>query len=761
MMNDYLIIKGCRQHNLKGISLKIPKHCIVAFMGVSGSGKTSLAFDTIYAEGQRRFLEYLSPNARRLIKQMPKPEVDFIEGLSPTLAVSQTHRSLTAKTTLALHTDLFDFLAIIFAHVGEQHSPATGKKLTRFTRQEIVERVLKSYPEGTRLQLISPVRLETEPLGHAVERLQKLGFLRLRFGGEEFEVGQKIPEGKGTLEVVIDRLQLQEGVRERLAASITTALDLSRGVLMIQEGREGPVRYFTEVYLCPDSGLSFGPLRPRDFRTLSPEVLSCLVEGRNVAQLCALSVDELLKEVREWHWRGRALKIAEELLPEVISRLEFLQEVGLGYLELDRCGDTLSEGEAQRVQLAAQVGAKLSGILYVLDEPSRGLHRQDIYHLGEVIRKLKDLGNSVLIVEHDHFLLQLADHLVEIGPGSGVHGGKITFEGTPAELFAKGEKQLSVPKRRRKTSEYLEVRNVTLHNLQQFSCRIPLGLLVGLYGVSGSGKSTLLLEVLAKQQIWSERLVVVEQSAAGISPRSFPATFVGIMTPLRELFAKTKLARARGYTLARFSPNVRGGRCEACQGLGYNRINMEFMPDLFDTCEVCQGKRFNEETLQVTWEGLSIADVLELSAEAAANQFEVIPAIGRPLQLMKELGLEYLTLGQVFNTLSGGEIQRLKLVADLAHPKLQSTLYLMDEPCAGLHINDVAKLVKVLQRLVDQGHSVVAVEHSLDFATQCDWILELGPGGGPNGGKLVFEGTPEQLKKAKTATGCALPRAGY
>lgn len=752
-MTDSLVIKGCRQHNLKDISLKIPKHCIVAFTGVSGSGKTSLAFDTIYAEGQRRFLEYLSPNARRLIRQMPKPEVDLIEGLSPTLAVSQTHRSLTSKSTLAMHTDLFDFLALIYAHIGEQHSPATGKRLTRYTRQEIVDKLLKTYPEGSRLQLLAPMRLGTESVAQAVGRLQKLGFLRLRLGGVEFEVGQHIPEGTGALEVVIDRLQMQEGIRERLTASITTALDLSRGILMVQEGREGAVQYFTEIYLCPDSGLNFVPLRPRDFRSLSPEVLSCLIEQRNIAQLCALSVEALLQVVKGWHWQGRALKVAEEILPEVISRLEFLIQVGLGYLELDRTGETLSEGEAQRVQLAAQIGAKLSGILYVLDEPSRGLHRQDIHHLGGVIRKLKDLGNSVLIVEHDHYLLQLADHLVEIGPGSGIHGGKITFEGQPKMFFNQGEKYLSAPKRRRKATEFLDVRHVTLHNLQDFSCRIPLGLLVGLYGVSGSGKSTLLLDVLAKQQLWSERLVVVEQGAAGISPRSFPATFVGVMTPLRELFAKTKLARARGYGAARFSPNVRGGRCEVCQGLGYNRINMEFMPDLFDTCEICQGKRFNEETLQITWEGLSIADVLALSSEAAAKQFEMIPAIGRPLQLMKELGLDYLTLGQVFNTLSGGEIQRLKLVADLAHQKLQPTLYLMDEPCAGLHINDIAKLAKVLQRLVGQGHSVIAVEHNLDFLTQCDWVLELGPGGGPKGGNLVFEGTPEQLRKAQTPTG--------
>ena len=675
-MSDELVIKGCRQHNLKNISLKLPKHCIVAFTGVSGSGKSSLAFDTIYAEGQRRFLEYLSPNARRLIKQMPKPEVDLIEGLSPTLAVSQTHRSLSANATLAMHTDLFDFLALIFAHVGEQHSPATGKKLFRFTRQEIVDRLLKTYSEGTKIQLLAPLRLGTESAAQVVERLQKLGFLRLRRDGVEFEVGQNIPEGKGPLEVVVDRLQMQEGIRERLAASVTTALDLSRGILMIQEGKEGPIRYFTEVYLCPDSGLSFVPLRPRDFRVLSAEVLACLIEGRNIAQLCAMRVDELLALVKSWRWQGRASKIAEEIVPEAISRLEFLQEVGLGYLELDRAGDTLSEGEAQRVQLAAQIGAKLSGILYVLDEPSRGLHRQDVEHLGRVIRKLKALGNTVLIVEHETALLELADHLVEIGPGSGIHGGEITFEGKPQALLEKQDKRLPPPKRRPQPTEFLEVRDVTLHNLQHFSCRIPLGQLVGLYGVSGSGKSTLLLDILAKQNPGAlaqsnrstycctdpKRMVVVEQAAAGVSPRSFPATYIGVMTPLRQLFAKTKLARARGYTASRFSPNTHGGRCEACQGLGFNRINMEFMPDLLVPCEICQGKRFNEETLQVTWEGLSIADVLNLSAEEAAKQFELIPHIGPPLQLMKELGLDYLTLGQVFNTLSGGEIQRLKLV---------------------------------------------------------------------------------------------------
>jgi len=924
--NLWIRLRGCRQNNLKDLSLTLPKHQIIAITGVSGSGKSSLAFDTIFAEGQRRYLEYLSTEARRSIKQMPKPDVDFIEGLSPTLAIGQHRTSLSSRSTVATHTDIYDFLSILYANIGEQHSPITGKRLVRHTRQQMVEAIINDYPSNTRVQLIAPISLAHESLINTVNRLQKMGFIRILVDSVEIDPENIAASDSNQCEVIVDRLEIKDGIRDRLSASIDTALDLSNGILIVQEGRNGPRRHYTEVYLCPETGLSFAPLEPADFNfnsargvcqycqgqggvhkafiekfkwdkatplstqifslldffprkqaalyrnvweafcakrniadtilplevpqdilqevlfgaesnlvitttvaskkkkittrwkgllsiidedlidkgskssfascsfvdwqeckhcrgaRLKSESLSCLIADKNIYHLHQMSIDKLLEEVTSWQFTDTNQRIANEILPEIVSRLEFLQEVGLGYLQLDRQAPTLSEGEKGRVQLASQIGAKLSGILYVLDEPSMGLHVQDIAHLSKVINALRQLENTVIIVEHSKILLQQANHLIELGPGSGIHGGQITFQGnydaivdsdnTVSGRWLSGKEALPTPKALRRSGSTLQVGPVTCHNLRDFSVEIPLGVIVGLCGVSGSGKSTLAIDVLAKHlqdtlrycrpssllNGWEalRRLVIIGQQQAGISSRSIPATYIGVMTDIRKLLAQTKLARARGYTASRFVLNKKGGRCEACQGLGTFHVNMQFMPDLLIPCDLCHGKRFNYETLQVTWENASIADILEMSVEDACSFFRNIPQIHEKLVLMEELGLEYLTLGQHFSTLSGGEIQRLKLVANLTHKHNEQTFYIMDEPSAGLHFQDVKKLAKILHRLADAGHSIIMVEHNLDLLQQADHLIELGPGGGPAGGQLIFEGTPKQLVKAKTPTGITI-----
>jgi excinuclease ABC subunit A len=922
--SSWIYLKGCRQHNLKNLSLSLPKHAITVLTGVSGSGKSSLAFDTLFAEGQRRYLEYLSSQVRTWIKQMAKPEIDLIEGLSPTLAVGQGRYELFPRGTVATYTDIYDFLALLYATVGEQHSPTTGKRLMRYSRQEMINLILQKYSIGTRIQLLAPIKLHRENAHQAITRLQQMGFIRLKIENEEWtsETPLPPPESISQLDVVVDRIEMKEGIRERLATSVETALDLSHGILKIQEGRTGPIHYLTEIYVCPETSLAFAPLEPADFNfnsprgacpicrgeggqeevnpdllfedrhsslteqvrlildqlskkvsapfqqmmqvflnhqgiqeettiqdlsssfweqflygssqivefktgtehlkttwqgllpflnrllqekkakgtlsqmpfvtwkicpacrgaRLKPESLACLVQGKNIDQLCQLTVAELIDEMQSWNFAGKESLISKEILPAIQTRLHFLQQVGLGYLELNRQGKTLSDGEGQRIQLAAQIGAKLSGLIYILDEPSLGLHRQDIQYLQQVIQELKQLGNTIVMVEHERGLISQADYVVELGPGAGEHGGYLTFQGTYQQLlkdeksltgqWLSGRKQFPPPPRRKPKKGWLHVKHASLHNLKNFSVNIPLGCLVGFCGVSGSGKSTLALDLIANQMRQHlahhasipflegfasiKRLVVGEKLAERFSARSIPATYVDLMTPLRQLFAETRLAKARGYTVSRFSINKRGGRCEACEGLGQLRVNMQLMPDLFLPCDVCQGLRYNYETLQVTWENRNIAEVLAMSVDEAAHFFRYIPSLSAPLELMQELGLGYLTLGQPFHTLSGGEIQRLKLVADLMSKTQEPTLYILDEPSAGLHFEDIQKLLAILHRLVDKGHSIFVIEHHLGLLQQADWLIELGPVGGPQGGHLIFEGTPSQLAKAKTPTGQAL-----
>lgn len=926
--SSWIYLKNCRQHNLKNISLSLPKHAITVFTGVSGSGKSSLAFDTLFAEGQRRYLEYLSSQARTWIKQMAKPNVDVIEGLSPTLAVGQGRFELFPRGTVATYTDIYDFLALLYANIGEQHSPITGKRLIRYSRQEMIHILLNEYPNGTKLQLLAPIKLHRENAHQAITRLQQMGFIRLKIQGEEWTSDMPLPplDSISQIDVVVDRLEIKEGIRERLAPSLETALDLSQGILKVQEGRSGSIRFFTEIYVCPETSLAFAPLEPPDFNfnsprgacpvcqglggqeqvnsdflfenpedslieqvrlilehipkkiaasfqqilqlfldeyriqegtsihdisfkvfeqflygsfqvfeltfppednipsiktswqgfipflnrllqekkskgtlselpfvewqvcsacqggRLKPESLACLIQGKNIHTLCQQTVSELLEEMQNWNFSGKEAIIAKEILPDIQKRLKFLQQVGLGYLELNRQGKTLSDGEGQRIQLASQIGAKLSGLIYILDEPSLGLHRQDIQYLQQVIQELKQLGNTIILVEHERGLISQADYIVELGPGAGAHGGQITFQGTFSQLindgqsltgqWLSGKKSFPKPPRRKPKQKSLQVTNISLHNLSDFNVKIPLGCLVGFCGVSGSGKSTLVVDIIGKSirqhlahntpipflegYAGIKRLVLGKKSAERFSARSIPATYVGIMTPLRQLFSETRLAKARGYTPSRFSLNKRGGRCEACEGLGEVRVNMEFIPDFFIACDVCQGQRYNYETLQVTWENRNIADLLAFSIDEAAQFFRNIPTLFPTLQLMCELGLGYLTLGQPFHTLSGGEIQRLKLVYDLLSKTDEQTLYILDEPSAGLHFEDIQKLMVILHRLVEKGHSVFVIEHHLALLQQADWLIELGPGGGPQGGKLIFEGTPLQLAKASTPTGKAI-----
>jgi excinuclease ABC subunit A len=923
--SDFSInLKGCRQHNLKNLSLSIPKYAITAITGVSGSGKSSLAFDTLYAEGQRRYLANLSTEARSLIKQIPKPEVDLVEGLAPTLAICQGRQALYPRGIVATYTEIYDFLSLLFANIGEQFSPSTGKRLIRHTRQEIIELLIKTLPHGTRFQLLAPIKLIRENAQQAITRLQQMGFVRFKIQGEEYSGEEDLPDMNeiNSLDVIVDRLEAKEDIRDRLAHSIETAMDLSQGILKVQEGRTGPIQWLTEIYICPETGHSFAPLQVNDFNfnsphgacptckglggqemvdpslltwdpelaaskqikfifdhlpkkissmwlpilqaffeyfhlsektplkdipqlvwqqllygttesrsfskligtqtehiqtpwkglipllnqalkdkktkgslnnlpfvnwqicvscqggRLKPESLACLIQGKNIHELSALSVSALLNEIHSWILFGKHAQIAGEIIPSIETRLRFLEQVGLGYLELNRPGNTLSDGEAQRIQLASQIGAKLSGIIYILDEPSLGLHRKDVQHLQQVIQELKSLDNTVILVEHERTLITEADHLIELGPGAGMHGGELLFEGSYQEIlkdsssptgrWLSGEETLPKPPKRKNIKNWLTVISANMHNLRDFSIKIPLGCLVGFCGVSGSGKSTLVIDLIGAQIRQAlarsqpipgikgtasiQRLVLSEKQAERFSVRSIPATYVGIMTPLRQLFAETRLAKARGYTASRFSLNKRGGRCEACEGLGQIRVNMQLMSDLYIPCEVCQGLRYNHETCQITWENLNIAQVLELSVEEAAKVFSPIPSLASKLELMRDLGLDYLTLGQPFNTLSSGEIQRLRLAADLADPSLLPTLYILDEPSAGLHFQDIRKLVTIMHRLVEKGHSIFLIEHHLDILRQADWLIELGPGPGPEGGKLIYEGTLDKFFNASTPT---------
>ncbi len=938
--SDTIVIRGAREHNLTDISLELPRDRLIVFTGLSGSGKSSLAFDTIYAEGQRRYVESLSSYARQFLGQMDKPDVDVIEGLSPAISIDQKSASRNPRSTVGTVTEIYDYLRLLFARVGVPHDPETGERLVRQTPQQIVDRILQ-LPEGTRFQVLAPmVRGRKGTYEQLFEDVAGRGFSRVRVDGELHELPATLELARyeqHTIEVIVDRLVLREGIERRLTDSMETALELAEGMAQIEivprkedEGAEPELLTFSEKLARPSDGKSFEELAPRNFsfnspygactacdglgtvfevdpelvvpdpeqsvaggaiapwssghakyfhrllesvcaeygieddvpwqdlpkkqqklllygigeakrvdvkfrnrygrtRTytaryegvipylqrrhseaesdsardavegymrqvhcptcggarLNPYALAVTVDDLNVHQLCSLSISESRDRLEHLHLDERQQLIAERILKEINTRLQFLCDVGLEYLSLERSAATLSGGEAQRIRLASQIGSGLVGVLYVLDEPSIGLHQRDNHKLIETLIRLRDIGNTVLVVEHDEDTIKVADHVVDIGPGAGEHGGQVVHTGTVKGLlrnrksitgqYLAGKRRIPVPELRRQPGdEWLGVKGAREHNLRNIDVDIPLGCFVAVTGVSGSGKSTLVNDILLRslmQHVYGskvppglhrriegmdhlDKVIDIDQSPIGRTPRSNPATYTGVFDHIRKLFAQTPEARIRGYLPGRFSFNVKGGRCEACSGDGTIKIEMHFLPDVYVPCEVCKGKRYNRDTLEVTFKGLNISEVLDLPCEEALDFFSNQPTIARHMQTLVDVGLGYVRLGQPATTLSGGEAQRVKLASELAKRSTGHTIYLLDEPTTGLHFEDIRKLLTVLSRLVDQGNTVLVIEHNLDVIKTADWVIDLGPEGGVGGGEVIAEGPPELIAKtAESYTG--------
>jgi len=927
---ETLVIHGAREHNLKNVTLELPRDKLIVFTGLSGSGKSSLAFDTIYAEGQRRYVESLSSYARQFLGQMEKPDVDFIEGLSPAISIDQKSTSKNPRSTVGTITEIYDYLRVLFARIGHPHCPKCGRPIGRQTPEQIVDQVMQ-LPEGTRFQVLAPVvrgrKGEYEKL---LQDLAKKGFVRARIDGEVRDLAEpiRLPRNyKHTIEVVVDRLVAKPDIRRRVADSIETALQLSEGIasIAVQTHEGEDVQTFSQTLACTFDGLSFDELQPRNFsfnspygacptcdglgtrlevdaelvvpdpdlsieegaiapwagsrleywyrvleavaeahgfsmrtpwkklskrakdvilfgsdeeihvryknrygRTrsywttyegvlpaverrhtetdsdsqrdkleqfmreipcrscggarLRPESMAVTVGGLNIAQLTSRSIRDTLAFIDTIDLSEREHMIAERLVKEIRERLRFLVDVGLDYLTLSRASASLAGGEAQRIRLATQIGSGLVGVLYILDEPSIGLHQRDNRRLIDTLLRLRDLGNTLVVVEHDEATIEAADHVVDIGPGAGNAGGEIVYAGDLKGLleseesitgaFLSGRRVIPTPEVRRAPGDrWLKVLGAREHNLKSIDFELPLGLLVSVTGVSGSGKSTLVQEVLLRalmQKVYRSRalpgkhrrmvgweqidkVIDIDQSPIGRTPRSNPATYTGMFDHIRKLFSQIPEARVRGYQPGRFSFNVRGGRCENCAGDGQIKIEMHFLPDVYVTCEVCKGHRYNRETLEVKFKNRSIADVLEMSVEEALEFFQNIPAIHRHLQTLSEVGLGYVKLGQPAPTLSGGEAQRIKLSSELQKRATGNTLYILDEPTTGLHFEDVRKLLNVLQRLVSQGNTVVVIEHNLDVVKTADWIVDLGPEGGDAGGEIVVAGQPETVAAHPTS----------
>ena len=922
MSSDTLLIRGAREHNLKNVTLELPRGQLIVFTGLSGSGKSSLAFDTIYAEGQRRYVESLSAYARQFLGQMDKPDVDFIEGLSPAISIDQKTASRNPRSTVGTVTEIHDYLRLLFARIGTPHCPNDGTPVKRQTPQQIVDRILE-LPEGTRFSVLAPVvrgrKGEYETL---LKDLASQGFARAKVDGDVRELTEDIRLDRyfqHTIDVVVDRLVKKAGVNQRLTESLETALRLADGVAEI-EVVEGPTLTFSQHLACPKCGLSFGELQPRNFsfnspygacpecsgigtryqvdpdlvipdpdrslrdgaispwssntadyhkrlleglaeklgfsmeapfaklpkkiretvlyglaggkvtvtyrnrygRTrqyqaeyegaipflnrrhegaesesarewyqefmrevpcaacggarLNPITRAVLIDGRNIHEISTMAIGELSAYIESWQLTEREAQIGARVLKEIRARLRFLVDVGLDYLTLARSAATLAGGEAQRIRLATQIGSGLVGVLYILDEPSIGLHQRDNQKLIETLMRLRDMGNSLIVVEHDEDTIRVADHIVDIGPGAGEHGGYIVAQGSLADICAEptsltgdylaGRRRIELPLiRRPRNGKSITIVGATEHNLKDITVEFPLGVFTCVTGVSGSGKSTLVQDILFEalhQKLYRSRAVAgrhkringiqnvdkvinIDQSAIGRTPRSNPATYTGVFDHIRGLFAATPEARARGYLPGRFSFNVRGGRCEACAGDGTIRIEMHFLPDVYVPCEVCAGARYNRETLEILWKGHSIAEVLDMSVEEALSVFANQPKIVRVMQTLFDVGLGYIRLGQAATTLSGGEAQRIKLSSELGRRSTGRTFYILDEPTTGLHFEDMRKLLQVLQRLVDAGNTVVVIEHNLDVIKSSDWIIDLGPEGGGGGGRMVAQGTPEEV----------------
>ncbi len=830
-----ITIKGAREHNLKNIDVVIPRDKLVVITGLSGSGKSSLAFDTIYAEGQRRYVESLSAYARQFLEQMGKPDVDSIEGLSPAISIEQKSTSHNPRSTVGTVTEIYDYLRLLFARVGRPYCFQCGEEIAAQTVQQMVDAIAE-LPEGSKFQILAPiVRGRKGEYRKELLEMRKAGYVRARVDGEIVDLGDDISldkQKKHTIEIIVDRLVMKAGdaLMRRLADSVETSLKLTGGLVAVLTDN-GKTRLYSDKLACIKCGVSYPEVEPRIFSfnsphgacpacdgigyamtpgcpeeedftlldacevcqgaRLKPESLAIKLEKKSIAEVTSLSIRAAAEFFVSLKFSDRELVIAHRILKEIRERLGFLVNVGLDYLTLDRAAATLSGGEGQRIRLATQIGSGLVGVLYILDEPSIGLHQRDNRRLLQTLLRLRDLGNTVVVVEHDAETMMAADHLLDMGPGAGTHGGHVIAQGTPQEVmgnpdsitgqYLRGIQTVSLPQRERKPKGYLTVVNAQKHNLKNVTAKIPLGMLTCVTGVSGSGKSTLVLEVLfhsLSQMLYQkkpkidgckelrgvdalDKVIDIDQSPIGRTPRSNPATYTGLFSFIRDLYSNLPESRVRGYKPGRYSFNVKGGRCEACQGDGLIKIEMHFLPDVYVTCEVCKGQRYNRETMEILHKGKSIADVLNMTVDDAVEFFEHIPFIKRKLETLHDVGLHYVKLGQSATTLSGGEAQRVKLSRELSKRPTGRTMYILDEPTTGLHFADVQRLIDVLDRLVEAGNTVLVIEHNLDVIKNADWIIDLGPEGGDRGGEIVVEGPPREVAKSKRSyTGQVLKESG-
>jgi len=820
---DAIVVRGAREHNLSVDYLEIPKRQLVVFTGVSGSGKSSLAFDTLYAEGQRRYVESLSSYARQFLGQMEKPKYDSLSGLSPTIAIEQKSASSNPRSTVGTITEVYDYLRVLFARAGEQRCHQCDGEVSARSAEEIVSE-LAGLGKGKKLTLLAPKAENRKgEFRELLDEARKGGFSRARIDGmvvrlEDVQALEKLK--KHTIELVVDRVVLGPGERARLTDSVETTLRAGGGRIHVLVDNEPIPRVYSETRGCSKCGIGVPELTPQllSFNSpigmcpschglgqqelgwehergegwqlrgqvcpackglrLKPEARAIFVAGHSITATCALTIGDCATFFRDLKLDGAKAIIAVEVRKEILSRLGFLVDVGLDYLTLDRAAESLSGGEAQRIRLASQLGSELSGVMYVLDEPSIGLHQRDNARLVKTLQRLRDLGNSVIVVEHDQETIEAADHVIDFGPGAGRHGGHVVAEGSPADIaaapasitgaFLSGRRSIEVPNRRRPARGWLDIEGAKEHNLRNIDVQIPLGVLCAVSGVSGAGKSSLINGILhpalrralldspdrvgAHKKISGieqiDKVIDIDQNPIGRTPRSNPATYTKAFDHIRELFAGTPEARAYGYTPGRFSFNVKGGRCEACEGDGVREVEMHFLPNVHVTCEVCRGKRYNEASLRVTWKDRNVAQILETTIAEATELFTNQPQLRHILQTLQDVGLGYLALGQPATTLSGGEAQRIKLSRELAKRDTGRTLYILDEPTTGLHFADVQRLIEVLERLVEAGNSVLVIEHNLDVIKRADWVIDLGPEGGTRGGELVAAGTPEDVARA-------------
>jgi len=820
---DFIVIRGAREHNLKNINLRIPREKITVITGPSGSGKSSLAIDTIYAEGQRRYVESLSAYARQFLEQLQKPDLDYIEGLSPSIAINQKTVTKSPRSTVGTITEIYDYMRVLYTRIGRPFCFNCGGPISTQDVNAIIDSVM-NMPPGTRLQILSPiVRDRKGEYRKELLQMRNEGFVRARIDGKMMDLTEDITlkkQKRHTIEIVIERLLIKHGIDKKIRNAIETALRYSDTVVINLPDREKDIPY-SRTMACIRCGTSFPEINPRLFSfnssygacpgckglgitgleediidlpeeeidnyalinsckqchgmRLRKEALSVRIKDMNIGEFSKLDIENALRFINSLEMTERERLISSRILKEVRDRLSFLIKVGLGYLTLDRLSLTLSGGEAQRIRLATQMGSSLTGVLYVLDEPSIGLHPRDCKKLLESLSYIRDAGNTIIVVEHDEETMRWADHIIDMGPGAGANGGWIVAEGSPEEIlskegsitgrYLKGELSIPVPAFRRRPRGFIEIIGASEFNLKNIDVRIPLGLFTTVTGVSGSGKSTLIIGILynaLRKRLYGGRIrpgryreirgaegveavICVDQSPLGRTPRSNPATYTGVFTHIRNLYAQIQESRIRGYTASRFSFNLQGGRCEKCHGDGLIRVAMHFLPDAFVQCDLCKGRRYNRETLEVRYRGKDISEVLGMTVSEAASFFEHIPVIREKLQFLEDVGLGYLQLGQPAPTLSGGEAQRLRLSRELSRRGKGNTLYILDEPTTGLHFVDIQRLLDVLNSLVDRGNTVVVIEHNLDIIKSADYIIDLGPEGGEEGGRLIAEGTPEEV----------------